>query len=595
MANHLWQSTLFAAAAAGLALALRPNRARVRHAVWLAASLKFLIPLSVLIALGGRIAQRGAPAPALSGWSVAVAVDEVSQPFTPLSAAAPPAPAPPARSSLAALGLGVWACGFLGIACAWWVRWRRIREAARCGAPLCLPLPVPARSSTTLLEPGVFGIFRPVLLLPEGIFERLTPAQLEAVVAHELCHVRHRDNLAAAVHMFVETVFWFHPLVWWIGKRMVAERELACDEEVLQLGSQPRDYAEGILNICKLYLESPVAWVSGVTGADLKQRIDAILNQRLGRRMSFARKAALAFAGLAAVAAPVVVGMIHAPFLRAQSAPAPAQKFEVASVKLARDCGQPMVVGEGKKGTMFKKGGIRALSPGRLHVCTTLQQIINPAYLRYAEDSAHPARAVEGGPGWLDSELYDINAKAEGPADQATMQGPMMRALLADRFQLKIHRETREIAVYNLTVARGGPKLQPTEPGSCTPTEPGKPMPEPVEGQKPFCNMSEIMGKATFAEWRLTGVRLSRLSGTLGGMMLDRPVVDQTGLTGMYDIHLEFGYEGLKLQHPPLHDDEPSGAPSIFSAIEKLGLKLEPGKGSADFLVIDHVQKPTQN
>ena len=58
--------------------------------------------------------------------------------------------------------------------------------------------------------------------------------QLEAVIAHELCHVRHRDNLIAAIHMFVETVFWFHPLVWWIGKRMVEERERACDEEVLR-------------------------------------------------------------------------------------------------------------------------------------------------------------------------------------------------------------------------------------------------------------------------------------------------------------------------------------------------------------------------
>jgi beta-lactamase regulating signal transducer with metallopeptidase domain len=73
-----------------------------------------------------------------------------------------------------------------------------------------------------------------VLLLPEGIVESLAPAQLEAVIAHELCHVRHRDNSIAAIHMFVETLFWFHPLVWRIGKRMVAERELACDEEVLR-------------------------------------------------------------------------------------------------------------------------------------------------------------------------------------------------------------------------------------------------------------------------------------------------------------------------------------------------------------------------
>src|SRR6266700_2472213 len=78
-------------------------------------------------------------------------------------------------------------------------------------------------------------------------------------------HARVR-NLIAAVHMFVETVFWFHPLVWWIGKRMVEEREHACDEEVLRLGSEPRAYAEGILSICKLYVESPLMCVSGVSG-----------------------------------------------------------------------------------------------------------------------------------------------------------------------------------------------------------------------------------------------------------------------------------------------------------------------------------------
>ena len=72
--------------------------------------------------------------------------------------------------------------------------------------------------------------------------------------------------------MFVEAVFWFHPLMRWIGERMVEERERACDEEVLRLGNEPRVYAEGILNVCKLYVESPLVCVSGVTGANLKRK-----------------------------------------------------------------------------------------------------------------------------------------------------------------------------------------------------------------------------------------------------------------------------------------------------------------------------------
>jgi hypothetical protein len=111
--------------------------------------------------------------------------------------------------------------------------------------------------------------------------EKLTPTQLEAVLAHELCHVRRHDNLTSAIHILVEAVFWFHPLAWWIGARLVEERERACDEEVLRLGGDPRDYADAILNICKLYVESPLTCVAGVTGADLKKRIEAIMTNRV--------------------------------------------------------------------------------------------------------------------------------------------------------------------------------------------------------------------------------------------------------------------------------------------------------------------------
>jgi bla regulator protein blaR1 len=101
------------------------------------------------------------------------------------------------------------------------------------------------------LEPAVFGVARPVLLWPAGFSERLDDAHVEAILAHELCHVRRRDNLAASLHMAVEAIFWFHPLVWWLGARLVDERERACDETVLQSGSPPQVYAESILRACE--------------------------------------------------------------------------------------------------------------------------------------------------------------------------------------------------------------------------------------------------------------------------------------------------------------------------------------------------------
>jgi hypothetical protein len=178
---------------------------------------------------------------------------------------------------------------------------------------------VEVRSSAGLLEPGVFGLFRPILLLPEGFVERLTPSQVEAVLAHELCHVRRHDNLFASIHMLVEAMFWFHPLVWWIGARLVEERERACDEGVLVLGSEPRIYAEAILSVCKLYVESPLVCVSGVAGANLRRRIEAIMTNRCGQRLNRGKKFLLASAGVAALAVPVLIGIGNAPAIRAQS------------------------------------------------------------------------------------------------------------------------------------------------------------------------------------------------------------------------------------------------------------------------------------
>src|SRR5262249_28263243 len=158
-----------------------------------------------------------------------------------------------------------------------------------------------------------------------------TSGQLQSIVAHELCHIYRRDNLAAAIHMIVESIFWFHPLVWWIGARLVEERERACDEEVVRQGAEPLVYAEGILSVCKFYLQSPLACASGVTGADLKKRIEAIVANRIAPGLSTARKLLLAAAGFAAIGLPVLIGLWRAPSGYAQSQ----EKlvFDVASIK----------------------------------------------------------------------------------------------------------------------------------------------------------------------------------------------------------------------------------------------------------------------
>ncbi len=139
---------------------------------------------------------------------------------------------------------------------------------------------------------------RPVLVLPRGIAEQLSAEQLDAIMAHELSHMRRRDNLTAALHMLVEAVFWFHPLVWWLETRLVEERERACDEAVLESRRQPVAYAEAILNVCKFYVGVPLSCVSGVMGSHLKTRIARILSGQAARKLDLRRKALLSLTGV---------------------------------------------------------------------------------------------------------------------------------------------------------------------------------------------------------------------------------------------------------------------------------------------------------
>ncbi len=332
LTNHLWQSTFYAMAAAMLALAFRRNRAQVRYWLWLSASLKFFVPFSLLMSLGSYLAW-ALSARAVMTQAVSLTIVQITQPF--------PEALSPVTNWLLIAVLGVWVCGFGAIALIRFKDWLGIRAAVRSSTPLdipAIPTTVEVRSSASLLEPGVVGLLRPVLLLPEGILQRLTPAQLEAVLAHELCHVRRRDNLTAALHMIVEAVFWFHPLIWWIGARLVEERELACDEEVLSLGNDPQVYAQGILNVCKFYVESPIVCVAGVTGSNLRKRMERIMKNQFGTALSARKKLLLAIAGVAVLAVPVVSGMA-VPRLSAQStgqarsAPPPAAPSPAAQSK----------------------------------------------------------------------------------------------------------------------------------------------------------------------------------------------------------------------------------------------------------------------
>jgi len=358
------------------------------------------------------------------------------------------------------------------------------------------------------------------------------------------------------------------------------------------------------LKICELYLESPLPCVSGVTGANLRKRIEEIMSKRVGIRLSSSRRIGLAAAGVAALLAPIVIGALNATVVQAQSSPSASgtaveagERFEVASVKACKESVAPVRKGERKIGSGQES------SPGRLRLnCQTVTSLIQWAYVNYAHDRFNPLAAtpISGGPSWINSELYEINAKPARPRSPGVENGSMLRALLEDRFKLRVHRETAKAAVYALTVAKGGPKLQRAKEGGCTPLDPDHP--PAIEPGKPFprlCGMATL----TSAGYDAFGVTMSDFSRLLSDY-LDRPAIDNTGITGRFDIHLDLSPTDLghparvspdDLTVPASRADGDDTSYAVRAAVEKLGLKLKPATGPGERLVIDHVERPSAN
>ncbi|HMH13008.1 MAG TPA: M56 family metallopeptidase [Edaphobacter sp.] len=687
--QHLWQSTLVCGAFWLLSLMLRRNAARMRFRLWMLASFKFLLPFSLLITAGENISMRGRTATP----NVTPLFSMVMEGPAHATAVIPNAAAPVARvttqpnrgnavtakrhNMLPRVAVFVWIPGVLMISFLWLLSWLRLKAMVRRGTPVAAMAGLRAVMVERDAEPGVFGILRPVLILPSGVTRNLTAPQMEAIVAHELCHVRRRDNLTAALHMIVSAMFWFHPLVWWIGRQLVVEREAACDEAVLEQSHCATEYAQGILNVCKFYTEVPVMCVSGVTGADLKKRIARILSGNPVQRLSMARKLALSLAGVLSIVMPVTFGVLHGSRVYAQSpvkqnpddtwqGTLHAQKDLRIVLKVAKtpegtlkslfysidQGGQSIPVKE----TAFQNGELKLtveaidgvytgkMSPDGTTITGEWKQGDRPLPLILVRTTSETAwtipepppkippmaadadpsfevatikptppdfkgkgfggpprrfgtrgttlndlvmfvygvntKQIVGAPAWGEADRFDITTgQPDVPGAPSEVQvRSMMRKLLETRFGLKFHKDKKEMSAYILGVAKDGPKLTKSD----------------AEPNTPHAFFFTKLGNLT-----VRNATMYDVAEGLQSAVFDRPVVDHTGIQGQWNFSLkwtpdetQFQVFGMKI----VPNEAADAPPPIFTAIqEQVGLKLDAAKTMVDVMVLDHVEKPSEN
>jgi uncharacterized protein (TIGR03435 family) len=279
------------------------------------------------------------------------------------------------------------------------------------------------------------------------------------------------------------------------------------------------------------------------------------------------------------------------------SVPVSAPHFEVASIRLAgKTCDIPLAsLPPTTNGT------------GRFTLpCMSTAGFIAGAYVAFADGLHHSSEQVpiENAPAWVTSDLYNVQAAAEGNPTRSMMNGPMLRSVLEDRFRLKVHFTTREVPVYALTMSKGASKLKPFKEGSCLPVDFNTIAPR--SGAKPaYCQTMvgpRRIDGALVMFVDMEGVTLDELCKRLSAT-LDRPVVDKTGQAGLFEVHLRFsGDEMMTAQlvrnaaNAGIPIADASKEPTLSIALqEQLGLKLERTKGPGKFLVIDHIERPSEN
>jgi uncharacterized protein (TIGR03435 family) len=571
--HFIWQGSLLALLLWFVRTITPPSAARLRYSAASLIMLAMPIALIVTVTWNSQRAQQS-DVPAARFAQQAPATTPAERVYD------APVSSPP-HAGILGWAVCIWMVGVLLLSAGVAGSWMGIRKLTREGSPalpdledalrrlkrrLGVSAPVRLCVSATVQVPTAIGWLRPYILLPVTALTGLSETQIAAILAHELAHIRRRDYLLNSLQTAIETVLFYHPAVWWVGRQMRLEREHCCDDIAVAVCGSAFEYANALAEMEQIRSRIPEPALAA-TGGDLVGRIQRVLGRQEPPSWPLGSVAAAALALTACATA--IVSVSAAP---QEDQPA----FEVASIK-----------------RNLSGQHIRFAKPfSTLHIeGSTLRDLINLAY------HIHSFQLM-GGPAWIDSELFDIDAKAERPPTPspqfADLQWRRLQTLLRDRFHLTIRRETKEIPVYELALAKGGLKLQRA---TCVQRITGDTAIAPGKTDKDYC------GGAGTGRGRIDarGADMRFLTDLITGLV-DRPVVNKTGLTGEFEIHLAYTPDALAAS-PGVPGSRPADAdatadpgPNIFTAMqEQLGLKLQPAKGPVEVLVIDHVEKPTEN
>jgi uncharacterized protein (TIGR03435 family) len=669
------RTTLVAAGTALVLALLRIRTASVRHAAWSAVLMTMLV-LPLLMA--GRV-RLTLPVltPAATGTSMApAATTGVAVPVGAQAAESrrvtSPAPAPASPGPLSPLAWTSWLLA-LYVTGAAILLLRLVLGTVQANRLRREALVHDGRlTSDRCVTPITVGWFAPVLILPRD-WSRWPAEQLAVVLTHEQEHARRHDPLVQWLALFSRAMFWFHPLAWWLERRLAALAEEACDTAVIAAGHSPQTYSQYLLDMARTVAVGGgrVRLGMAMPGTGLAHRLRAIgaglrpgpiSRVRLAGMMAICLASSTLFAAgrlaertsdLRNTGGPRVQGDTQTP-----SAPDMTIKYEAVSIRPCDTSASGTGRGGGGNSPRF------AITPGYVSWgCVSLVQLIDNAWGGAPPNNALlntlPGRPgddgpkrVRGGPSWVEDEKFAIEIRISGDTTDLTgsarhtlvnnAMGPALRAMLADRFQLKVRKMTEERPMYALTVAAGGHKLKPAEPGDCAVLKEGMPPPSRTglldgkwlcgvinetltldmqERRKAGESPATLMAgkdRRQAGETAATGivpvgpdrrmeayrVSLQALARRLAGMM-DQFVVDRSGVTGEFTFALEYTTD----DHTPrtgwgMVAGQPDWPPgnivpaaigrnqTIFKSLEALGLKLQPTKGPAEYLLIESAQRP---